>query len=87
MTPAIDRLEQRGLVRRSRSPDDRRARRIELTDDGRAFITRLYAHHVEDLERIASELSAEERRVLYDALKKMGLAARVATAPRRPAEP
>jgi MarR family transcriptional regulator, 2-MHQ and catechol-resistance regulon repressor len=87
MTSAIDRLEQRNLVRRTSSPCDRRVRLIELTDDGRAFITRLYAHHVEDLERIASDLSSEERRVLYNALKKMGLAARAATAPRKSAEP
>jgi MarR family 2-MHQ and catechol resistance regulon transcriptional repressor len=87
MTSAIDRLEQRNLVRRTSSPGDRRVRRVELTDDGNGFITRLYAHHVEDLERIAGELSSEERRVLHGALKKMGLAARAATTPSRSAEP
>src|SRR5271168_1229242 len=50
MTSAIDRLEQRGLVRRTSSTEDRRVRLIELTREGRVFITRLYAHHVEDLE-------------------------------------
>jgi MarR family 2-MHQ and catechol resistance regulon transcriptional repressor len=89
MTSAIDRLEQRTLVRRTTSAEDRRVRLIELTCEGRGFITRLYAHHVEDLELLAADLSAEERRVLYGALKKMGLAARAATpAPaRKPAEP
>jgi MarR family 2-MHQ and catechol resistance regulon transcriptional repressor len=86
MTSAIDRLEQRTLVRRTISPEDRRVRRIELTREGRALITRLYAHHVEDLEHIAADLSAQERRVLYRALKKMGLAARAATSARKPAE-
>ena len=87
MTSAIDRLEQRDLVRRTASAEDRRVRLIELTDDGRVFITRLYAHHVEDLERITGDLSPEERRVVYNALKKMGLTARAATPPRKPAEP
>jgi MarR family transcriptional regulator, 2-MHQ and catechol-resistance regulon repressor len=87
MTSAIDRLEQRALVRRTSSAEDRRVRLVELTRQGRVFITRLYAHHVDDLERIAADLSAEERRVLYAALKKMGLAARAATAARKPEEP
>jgi MarR family transcriptional regulator, 2-MHQ and catechol-resistance regulon repressor len=87
MTSAIDRLEQRALVRRTSSAEDRRVRLVELTHQGRVFITRLYAHHVDDLERIAADLSAEERRVLYDGLKKMGLAARAATSGRKPVEP
>src|ERR1700753_3023290 len=57
MTSAIDRLEQRGLARRTSSPTARRVRLIELTDEGRTNITRLYAHHVEDLEHIARDLS------------------------------
>ncbi len=86
MTSAIDRLEQRGLVTRTSRAEDRRVRLIELTSEGRVFITRLYAHHVEDLERIAIDLSSDERRVLHAALKKMGLAARAATAARTPQE-
>jgi MarR family transcriptional regulator, 2-MHQ and catechol-resistance regulon repressor len=87
MTSAIDRLEQRQLVRRTASPDDRRVRLIELTREGRVFITRLYAHHVGDLEQIATDLSPQERRVLHGALKKMGLAADTATATRKAAAP
>jgi MarR family transcriptional regulator, 2-MHQ and catechol-resistance regulon repressor len=85
MTSAIDRLEQRGLVRRTANAEDRRVRLIELTREGRVFITRLYAHHVEDLEAIAADLSAADRRALYEGLKKMGLAARGATPARKPA--
>src|ERR1700731_1686266 len=58
MTSAIDRLEQRALVRRTSSAEDRRVRLVELTRQGRVFITRLYAHHVDDLERITADLSA-----------------------------
>ena len=35
VTNAIDRLEQAGLVRRSRHPDDGRALLVTITDDGR----------------------------------------------------
>ena len=86
MTSAIDRLEQRGQVRRTANAEDRRVRLIELTREGRAFITRLYADHVDDLEAIATDLSADERRALYSGLKKMGLAARAAAPARKPAK-
>jgi MarR family 2-MHQ and catechol resistance regulon transcriptional repressor len=78
MTSAIDRLESHGLARRKSCNSDRRIRLIELTDEGREFIEELYVRHEKDLEFIASELSNEERRSLYEGLKKFGLAAEVA---------
>jgi MarR family 2-MHQ and catechol resistance regulon transcriptional repressor len=78
MTSAIDRLEKRGLVRRGGSECDRRVKMIELTCEGRIFAEQIYRHHVEDIERITADLSAEERRVLHSGLKKMGLAAQAA---------
>jgi MarR family 2-MHQ and catechol resistance regulon transcriptional repressor len=78
MTSAIDRLEKRGLVERRSCNSDRRIRLVELTVCGRKFIEEIYARHEKDLEAVASGLSAEERRVTYEALKKIGLAAKVA---------
>ena len=78
MTSAIDRLEKRGLVRRKTCDSDRRIRFVELTDCGRAFIEEIYARHEKDLEAVIGALSDEERRVIYDGLKKIGLAAKVA---------
>ena len=43
MTNRIDRLEERGLVERHRSPDDRRGVLVSLTDEGRARLER-FAH-------------------------------------------
>jgi MarR family 2-MHQ and catechol resistance regulon transcriptional repressor len=78
MTSAIDRLESHRLVRRRSCDSDRRIRLVELTDEGRRFIVEIYGRHEKDLEFIASELSNEERRALYEGLKKIGLAAQVA---------
>jgi MarR family 2-MHQ and catechol resistance regulon transcriptional repressor len=78
MTSAIDRLESQSLVRRKSSDTDRRIRLVELTDEGRRFIVEIYGRHEKDLEFIASKLSNEERRALYEGLKKIGLAAQVA---------
>jgi MarR family 2-MHQ and catechol resistance regulon transcriptional repressor len=81
MTSAIDRLEERNLVHRSLSAEDRRVRLVDLTCDGRRFIEELFAQHVDDLESISTGISQEERRVLYVALKKIGFAAQAATPP------
>lgn len=79
MTSAIDRLEQRKLVHRSLSAEDRRVRVVDLTCDGRRFIAELFAQHVNDLEAISTDISQGEREVLYTALKKIGFAAQAAT--------
>jgi MarR family 2-MHQ and catechol resistance regulon transcriptional repressor len=78
MTSAIDRLEERGLVRRRSCNSDRRIRLVELTECGKAFIEEIYARHEKDLEFIASELSETERRTMYEGLKKIGIAAKAA---------
>jgi MarR family 2-MHQ and catechol resistance regulon transcriptional repressor len=78
MTSAIDRLEKRGLVRRKTCDTDRRIRFVELTNSGSVFIEEIYARHEKDLEAVIGELRDEERRVIYDGLKKIGLAAKVA---------
>jgi MarR family 2-MHQ and catechol resistance regulon transcriptional repressor len=81
MTSAIDRLEERGLVHRSLSAEDRRVRLVGLTCEGRGFIGGIFEKHVNDLEAITTGFSLEERRVLYTALKEIGLAAKAATPP------
>jgi len=81
MTSAIDRLEERGLVHRSLSAEDRRVRLVDLTCEGRKFIARLFEKHAADLEAISTDFSQEERQVLYAAFKKIGFAAKAATPP------
>jgi MarR family 2-MHQ and catechol resistance regulon transcriptional repressor len=72
ITVAVDRLEAKGLVERRASADDRRARIVHLTREGRRLITRAYAEHAADMERLASELPASERKTLIRLLKKIG---------------
>jgi MarR family 2-MHQ and catechol resistance regulon transcriptional repressor len=78
ITVAIDRLEAKGLVERRASADDRRARIVHLTREGRKLITRAYSEHAADMERLASELSASERATLIRLLKKIGFKATAA---------
>src|SRR6266404_6154051 len=80
MTVAVDRLETKGLVERRPSGTDRRARIVHLTKVGRKLITRAYADHAADMERLASaSLTRAERKSLIRLLKKIGYKAAAAS--------
>ena len=73
ITVAVDRLESKGLVERRASGTDRRARIVHLTKAGRELITRVYADHASDMERLAAaSLNRAERETLIRLLKKIG---------------
>ena len=76
ITVAVDRLETKGLVERRAHGTDRRARIVHLTKEGRKVITRAYADHAADMERLASaSLTKAERKTLIRLLKKIGFEA------------
>jgi MarR family 2-MHQ and catechol resistance regulon transcriptional repressor len=83
ITTAVDRLEEKGLVERRAAKDDRRAKIVHLTSDGRKLITRAFAEHAADMERLAGDLSRDERATLIRLLKKIGYKA--AAEPKREA--
>jgi MarR family 2-MHQ and catechol resistance regulon transcriptional repressor len=73
ITVAVDRLETKGLVERRAHGSDRRARIVHLTTQGRKLITRAYADHAADMERLSSaSLTRAERETLIRLLKKIG---------------
>jgi MarR family 2-MHQ and catechol resistance regulon transcriptional repressor len=78
MTSAIDRLEKRGLVKRRSCSTDRRVRYVDLTVSGKKFIEEIFARHEIDLEAVTASLSDEERSTMYEGLKKIGQASKVA---------
>jgi MarR family 2-MHQ and catechol resistance regulon transcriptional repressor len=73
MTYVVDKLEDRGLLIRRPSPDDRRALHVELTEKGRKLIARIFPEHAEEIRRAMSGLSTEEQRELTATLKRLGL--------------
>ena len=80
ITVAVDRLEAKGLVERRAHGTDRRARIVHLTKDGGKLITRVYADHAADMERLASaSLTRAERKTLISLLKKIGYEAAAAS--------
>ena len=68
---AVDRLENRALVKRTNT-DDRRVRLVELTPKGRALIAKISREHAAAMEEVAGVLSKEERLMLLRLLKKLG---------------
>jgi MarR family 2-MHQ and catechol resistance regulon transcriptional repressor len=67
-------------VERRASSTDRRARIVHLTKEGRRLITRAFAEHAADLERLASaSLTTTERATLIRLLKKIGYEAAATT--------
>ena len=75
MTAAIDRLEKRRLVVRKFTSSDRRARVVELTQEGKRVAAEYFEKHARDLEDLMSVLSAKEKRQVYTSVKKLGLLA------------
>ena len=71
MTRMLDRLEGKGLIRRSRSPEDRRLVHLELTDEGRAAYPRMRELSLAVANRFLHGFSKAEARTLESLLGRM----------------
>ena len=71
MTRMLDRLEGKGLIRRNRSPDDRRLVYLELTEEGRAAYPRMRELSLEVANRFLRGFSKAEARQLEGLLTRM----------------
>ena len=70
ITGVIDRLAQKGLIERRASPRDRRARELEITDEGRRTLRKI-TPAVESAQRLMMRgLSAKEAEELMRLLRK-----------------
>jgi DNA-binding MarR family transcriptional regulator len=71
MTKLLDRLEDKGLLRRRRHPDDRRAILIELTEAGRALVPRLPPIFGRVTRQLLAGFSTDEVSQLTSMLQRM----------------
>jgi len=71
MTKRLDNLEARGLVRRAPDPDDRRGVRLQLTPEGRRVVDRAVAANTSVEGRLLEGLTAQDRKLLAELLKKL----------------
>jgi DNA-binding MarR family transcriptional regulator len=75
MTNRIDRLEDRGLVRRKPDKEDRRSVNVLLTADGRRAIDEAIQFRLEAARESVRDLSARQRRDLAALLRMVVLSA------------
>jgi DNA-binding MarR family transcriptional regulator len=71
MTRMVDRLEAKGLIHRSRCPQDRRLVKLELTEAGRVALPKLRECSVRVLNHFLRGFSQEEARQLEGFLVRM----------------
>jgi DNA-binding MarR family transcriptional regulator len=74
MTPILDQLEHQGLILRQMDGEDRRARRISITEKGRSTINRALDQQIARHRALNAALSLEERETLSALLRKLLLA-------------
>jgi DNA-binding MarR family transcriptional regulator len=67
----VDRLETRGLLRRSASPNDRRVKRLSTTDEGATLLTELDSRVTGAQTRMLNPLSDEEKVQFLDMLTRL----------------
>ncbi|WP_051706378.1 MarR family winged helix-turn-helix transcriptional regulator [Nocardioides aequoreus] len=67
----VDRLEARGLVRRTVCADDARGRDVQLTDEGVRFTDELVARHWANEERLLGALDEGEQEQLVGLLRRL----------------
>jgi len=73
MTACLNRLEQRGLIRRSPDEADRRSLMASLTDKGFDLIEAAIVPHFGEAERVMAGLDLAERAELARLLRKLRL--------------
>ncbi|WP_233863574.1 MarR family winged helix-turn-helix transcriptional regulator [Paraburkholderia adhaesiva] len=71
VTRLVDRLEKRGLLKRVRSSEDRRAVRLALTTEGQAIATRMPAIFTGIASTLLNGLSPEEIGFLKSMLRRV----------------
>jgi MarR family 2-MHQ and catechol resistance regulon transcriptional repressor len=73
ITMVVRNLERRGLVKRVRSPENRRFVTVSLTEEGRRLIRRLFPVHVRAVVREMGDLSTAELERFGELCRRIGI--------------
>jgi DNA-binding MarR family transcriptional regulator len=72
LTAVVDRLEKRGLLQRTPDPEDRRATRIRLTEEGQDIAGRASEVHLASIERhFTSRVTDTEAAIILDVMERV----------------
>ncbi len=72
ITYVVDKLEKKEFVKRKTSSEDRRLVFAEITEKGKQFIEGVFPKHTEVIEKAVAGLTAEEKKLASQLLKKLG---------------
>jgi MarR family transcriptional regulator, 2-MHQ and catechol-resistance regulon repressor len=75
ITYVVDKLEQKGLLRRIACPNDRRVTYAQITEEGKKFISDIFPAHAEQIHALMSSLTDAEKTEAINLLKKLGIPA------------
>lgn len=73
ITYVVDKLEQKGLLKRVACPKDRRVTYAQITEKGKSFIEDVFPDHAKQIDTLMSKLSEDEKESAIMILKKLGL--------------
>ncbi|WP_342771985.1 MarR family winged helix-turn-helix transcriptional regulator [Neobacillus piezotolerans] len=71
MTYVIDKLEKRGLLKRSACPNDRRAIHVSITDEGLNIMDMIMPKYLDMVDGLFEVLNPEEAETFLKLLKKV----------------
>lgn len=72
VTYNIDKLADKGLIKRVPSAEDRRIIYAEMTDEGQKLFDRIFPEHASWIHAIMGTLTRDEKRLAIELLKKLG---------------
>lgn len=73
ITYVVDKLEEKGYLKRVACPNDRRVTFAQITENGIHFIENVFPEHERKIADLMSELSPEEKDQAIELLKRLGL--------------
>lgn len=74
VTVILDNLEREHFVERTRSAEDRRVIKVQLTEKGQRLFKEVFEQHAQRVTELASVLTTDEQVQLSQLLRKLGLA-------------
>lgn len=75
ITYTIDKLEQKGYIRRIACEEDRRVTYAEITERGAQFMEDTFPSHAQMIEKMMQGLTMEEKQIAITLIKKIGVSA------------
>ncbi|HEY0828048.1 MAG TPA: MarR family transcriptional regulator [Bacilli bacterium] len=76
ITYNIDKLENKGFLKRVPCKEDRRVIYAEITEEGNQFFSRIFPQHAAAIHSLLKGFSPDEKQAAIDLLKKLGKGAK-----------